>query len=271
MRLDIVDLVHEYTSGLRALDGVHLSIEGSDPVAIIGQNGAGKTTLVKHCNGILQATSGKVLVDGIDIRSHDTAYWSSRVGYVFQNPDDQLFLESVREEFVFGPHQIGMSSEEMDRRLEWIADLVGLSRKLDEHPFDLSLTEKKFCTIGSVIMMNPKIIIFDEPTCGQDVPGKRRLHNIITTLREQGTLCITISHDMKFVTENFSRVVVMSSGKVLLDGETRKVFAQQEQLKQAFVTPPPITRAMHDAGLPTTVFSVDECIQLIEQERNIRG
>ena len=118
MRIDIRNLVHEYAPGFRALNDVTLGIEGNEPVAIIGQNGAGKTTLVKHFNGILRPTAGQVLIDGVSIEERDTAQWAAKVGYVFQNPDDQLFLESVRKEFAFGPEQMGVDTDEIERRMK---------------------------------------------------------------------------------------------------------------------------------------------------------
>lgn len=264
MKLEVRDLTHVYNSGDRALDGISLSIESLEPVAIIGQNGAGKTTLVKHLNGILKPTSGKVTVGGVDIMAKTTAEWSKTVGYVFQNPDDQLFLESVRKELAFGPEHIGISRREVDERMEWVADMVGLSDELEVHPFDLTPTQKKFCTIGSVVMMNPSVVIFDEPTCGQDVLGSRRLEEIIARLRAAGTLCITISHDMKFVTSNFPRVIVMARGKVLLDGPAEYVFSQTDTLKSSFVEPPPITRVARKSGLPGTVFTIPAFTDVIE-------
>lgn len=267
MKLDVINLVHEYKSGHKALDGVSFSISSNEPVAIIGQNGAGKTTLVKHFNGILKATSGKVLIDGINVDTKDTSEWACEVGYVFQNPDDQLFLESVRKEFSFGPEQIKMDSKLIEERMELVSNLVGLNNKLDIHPFDLSLTEKKFCTIGAILMMDPKVIIFDEPTCGQDVLGNLRLKKIIKTLQSQGKLCITISHDMKFVTENFSRIIVMQYGRVLLDGPAEKVFSQTDILRLSFVTPPPITRVAQKVGMNGTPFTVPAFVELFNSER----
>ncbi|PLS25441.1 ATP-binding cassette domain-containing protein [Bifidobacterium imperatoris] len=271
MKIELKALEHVYSGSDKALDGVNLTLEGNEPVAIIGQNGAGKTTLVKHFNGILRPTGGEVLVDGVNINERSTAEWSKSVGYVFQNPDDQLFLESVRKEFEFGPRQIGMDDQTIGKRVDAIAELVGLTKKLDVHPFDLTPTEKKFCTIGAVIMMDPSVVIFDEPTCGQDRVGNTRLAHIIEQLKEQGKLCITISHDMKFVTANFSRVIVMCHGRVLLDGPSTDVFAQTDQLRRSFVTPPPVTRVAQGAGLKETVFSVPAFINAITQERNHRG
>ena len=271
MKIELQALEHAYPGGDKALDGVDLTLDGNEPVAIIGQNGAGKTTLVKHFNGILRPTGGKVLIDGIDVNERSTAEWSRSVRYVFQNPDDQLFLESVRKEFEFGPRQIGMSDQDIAHRVDSIAELVGLTKKLDVHPFDLTPTEKKFCTIGAVIMMDPSVVIFDEPTCGQDASGNARLARIIERLKAHGRLCITISHDMKFVTANFSRVIVMYHGRVLLDGQAREVFAQTDTLRRSFVTPPPVTRVAQGAGLKETVFSVPVFINAIAQERNHRG
>lgn len=267
MKLELRDLHHMYPTGEEALKGIDLLLNGTDPIAIIGQNGAGKTTLVKHFNGILHPTKGDVFLDGESIQSKSTAQWSKKVGYVFQNPDDQLFLESVRKEFEFGPKRIGVSESEIDRNLKWVSELVGLSEKLDMHPFDLTLTEKKFCTIGSIIMMNPEVLIFDEPTCGQDVEGNKRLHKIIQELQSRGKLCITISHDMKFVVQNFKRVIVMCKGRVLLDGNTEEVFSQPEILRKSFVTPPPITKVAQGVGLKKTVFTTDAFIKVFEEER----
>ena len=271
MRIELKGLRHDYPGGYRALDGVDLTLEGTEPVAIIGQNGAGKTTLVKHFNGILRPTGGHVLVDGIDIEKRSTAEWSRKVGYVFQNPDDQLFLESVRKEFEFGPFQIGMDGKDIAGRVEKVAELVGLKDRLDTHPFDLTPTEKKFCTIGAVIMMDPDAVVFDEPTCGQDVEGNARLAHVIERLRADGKLCVTISHDMKFVTANFSRVIVMRHGGVLLDGSAAEVFSRTDLLRRSFVTPPPVTRVAQGAGVSETVFTVPAFINAINRERNRHG
>ena len=267
MKIELKHMGYMYPTGDEALKEINLVIEGTDPVAIIGQNGAGKTTIVKNFNGILRPTSGDLLINGESIGKRSTAKWSKEVGYVFQNPNDQLFLESVKKEFEFGPQQIGISKKEIKYRVQWVAELVGLSDKLDMHPFDLTSTERKFCTIGAVLMMNPNVIIFDEPTCGQDVEGNLRLRRIIRELREKEKLCITISHDMKFVVDNFKRVIVMCKGQVLLDGSTEEVFGQVETLKKSFVTPPPITKVAQGVGFNKTVFTTEAFIKIFEEER----
>ncbi|OZG61945.1 ABC transporter [Bifidobacterium lemurum] len=270
MRMEIDNLVHAYPTGEKALRGVSLVLEGDEPVAIIGQNGAGKTTLVKHFNGILRPTEGHVRIDGVDITERSTAQWSREVGYVFQNPDDQLFLDSVRKELAFGPERMGVGADEIDRRVRRVADLVGLGKKLDTHPFDLSAAEKKFCTIGAVLAMEPKAVVFDEPTCGQDLRGNRRLAYIIASLKAAGVLCVTISHDMKFVTTHFPRVIVMCQGQVLMDGPARRVFADADTLARSFVTPPPITRVAAQAGLGDTVFTVPAFMNAVREANAAR-
>lgn len=265
MKLELKKICHIYSSGEKALNGIDLVFEGTEPIAVIGQNGAGKTTLVKHLNGILRPTSGEVLINGESMDTRSIAQCSREVGYVFQNPDDQLFLETVKKEFAFGPRQIGMEQKEIKERMKWVAELAGLTEKLEVHPFDLNSTEKKFCTIGSVIMMNPKVLIFDEPTCGQDARGILRLKKIIKTLKEEGILCITISHDMKFVADNFNRIIVMCRGEVIQNGSAKEVFAHVETLKRSYVVPPPITRVAQGAGLEETVFTTEAFMKALEE------
>jgi len=258
MKIEIKNLIHRYSSGDIALNGISTVIEGTEPIAIIGQNGAGKTTFVKHLNGLLRPTEGELLINGENIEKHTTAFWSRKIGYVFQNPDNQLFLESVRKEFEFGPKQQGISKREINERLEKISDLVGLTDKLSVHPFDLNATEKKFCTIGSILMMNPEVIILDEPTCGQDIMGNQRLTKIIAALQSNNQLCLTITHDMKFVVKNFDQIVVMSKGKILKRDTKEIIFSTPDILKASHISPPPITRVGQKLGFSQPVFNKDE-------------
>ncbi|MCL2018946.1 MAG: energy-coupling factor ABC transporter ATP-binding protein [Oscillospiraceae bacterium] len=271
MKIEVQDLIHTYPSGETALNGISLVIEGTTPVAVAGQNGSGKTTLVKHFNRILSPTKGRVLIDGVSTTERSTAQWAKKIGYVFQNPDDQLFLNSVRKEFEFGPKRTGIPPEKIEKMLPIVADLCGLGDKLEIHPFDLTATEKKFCTIGSVMMIDPNVVIFDEPTCGQDIEGNNRLISIIRYLRNNGKLCITISHDMKFIAKNFERVVVLCKGQVLTDGFCKDVFAKPTILSQSFVSPPPICRVALGMGLKQSVFETEELVGCIVQNMKRRN
>lgn len=242
MNIQISDLHFTYPSGDPAIDGISLDISKTDPVAIIGQNGAGKTTLAKHFNGILRPTSGTVLINGDDINSRTTAEWSRKIGYVFQNPQDQLFLETVKKELGFGPRKLKMDPEHIEKNVLYAAELCQLSDKLDEHPFDLSPTQRKFCAIASIITMDPDVILLDEPTGGQDYEGTLLLEKIIQELHAKGKLVITISHDMDFVIRNFARIVVLCNGKIIIDADARAAFSKVEALEKTFIEPPPITR-----------------------------
>lgn len=267
MKIEVKELYHEYPSGDVALNGVNTVFEGIEPIAIIGQNGAGKTTFVKHLNGLLRPTDGEILIDGESIMNHTTAFWSRKIGYVFQNPDNQLFLESVKKEFEFGPKQQAVSKREIDERLKRVADLVGLTDKLSVHPFDLNATEKKFCTIGSILMMNPEILILDEPTCGQDLEGNQRLARIINALRQNNQLCITITHDMKFVVENFDQIIVMAKGRILKKASKEVIFSNPEILRASNVSPPPITRMGITLGLKKPIFNKKDFIRCFDEKR----
>lgn len=260
MKIQIQDLHHIYPTGEEALKGITLTLEGLEPIAIIGQNGSGKTTLVKHLNGILRPTSGDVLINGESINTRSTAKWSRYIGYMFQNPDDQLFLDTVRKELEFGPKRLKMEEDRIQAMVQYAAELCGLTEFLDKHPFDLTPAQKKFCAIASIISMDPEVFILDEPTCGQDVLGSRHLSEVVHALIQKGKLCITISHDMKFVANNFCRVIVLCNGKVLVDAPTAEAFAQVDKLAATYVLPPPLTRVGQAVGFERTIFTLPEFI-----------
>lgn len=266
MKIEIDQLHHVYPTGDEALRGVNLILEGTEPVAIIGQNGAGKTTLAKHLNGLLHPTSGDVLLDGKSVTSQSAAKWSRHLGYMFQNPDDQLFLDTVQKELEFGPKRLNMSKDKVKERVAYAARVCGLTDLLDKHPFDLSPVQKKFCTIAAIVSMDPDVYILDEPTGGQDTKGSRMLSEVVKKLRDEGKLCLTISHDMKFVVKNFPRVVVLCQGKVLLDGPVHEVFGEVDTLAKSYISPPPVTRIGQAVGLDNTLLSVTELIAAIDRK-----
>ncbi|MCC7187526.1 MAG: ABC transporter ATP-binding protein, partial [Anaerolineales bacterium] len=212
MNIEIHNLTFSYPTGVQALRGLSLTIQSGEQVAIVGQNGAGKTTLVKHLNGLLQPTSGSVKIGDWDTREHSVAKMARRVGYVFQNPDEQLFSKNVGIEVAFGPKNLGMSGEQVQRRVKEALAMVELSDKTETNPYDLSATWRKMVALASVIAMDTDIVIFDEPTTGQDAANIARIANVIKILRERGKTIITITHDIDFCAENFERVIAMSQG-----------------------------------------------------------
>jgi energy-coupling factor transport system ATP-binding protein len=258
MKIEIKDLHFTYSSGLEALRGITLKIESGEQVAIVGQNGAGKTTLVKHLNGLLQPTRGQVLIDNWDTMKYSVARLASRVGYVFQNPDEQLFSRNVGTEVAFGPKNLGYHGEQLQALVTDALALTELSDKTETNPYDLSATWRKMVAIASIISMNTEIVIFDEPTTGQDAVNIARIANVIAKLRQRGRTVITITHDIDFCAENFERVIAMSQGEILLDGKANDVLGQDEILATTYVDPPQLTRLGKRLGFGKTVRNQEE-------------
>ncbi len=231
------NLKFSYIPGKPVLPGLSLTLDHR-PTAIIGQNGAGKTTLVRILKGLLKPESGSVYFDGEDITTHTVAELSGRVGYVFQNPDDQIFKYKVLDEVMFGPLNIGMSKEKAEKQAREALAQVGLASQAESNPYDLELSERKLVAIASVLAMDTEVVILDEPTIAQDMLGKAKLREIIENLRARGKLVLAILHDMDFVAACFERVLVMAHGEILADGTPAEVFRETAALEEAAVTPP---------------------------------
>ena len=258
MNIEISNLGFSYPPGVQALRGISLIIESGEQVAIVGQNGAGKTTLVKHLNGLLQPSSGSIRIGDWDTKEHSVAKLARRVGYVFQNPDEQLFSKNVGTEVAFGPRNLKVSPEQVQRQVNDALTMTELSDKTETNPYDLSATWRKMVALASVIAMDTPILIFDEPTTGQDAANIARISNVIKVLRERGKTVITITHDIDFCGENFERVIAMSQGKILLDGNANEVLGQAEILATTYVDPPQLTRLGKRLGFTETVRNQDE-------------
>jgi energy-coupling factor transport system ATP-binding protein len=265
VKIEIRDLHFTYPTGLEALRGISLTIATAEQVAIVGQNGAGKTTLVRHFNGLLQPTSGTVMIEDWDTRKHSVSKLASRVGYVFQNPDEQLFSRDVESEVRFGPRNLGFSKEKVDELVERALALTELKDKTETNPYDLSPTWRKMVALASIIAMDTPIVIFDEPTTGQDAASVARIAHVIAKLSEQGRTVVTITHDIDFCAENFERVIALSNGRVLLDGPVRDVLGQEQILAKTYVDPPQLTRLGKRLGLKETVRNQEEFLNALKK------
>lgn len=265
MNIEIRGLQFSYPAGVQALRGIFLSISPGELVAIIGQNGAGKTTLVKHLNGLLKPTSGLVRIGEWDTKDHPVAKLARRVGYVFQNPDEQLFSKDVGTEVAFGPRNLRYSPERVQELVGDALRMTELTDRTGTNPYDLSPTWRKMVALASVLAMDTPIVIFDEPTTGQDALSIARIAGIIQRLRERGKTVITITHDIDFCAENFERVIAMGEGRVLLDGKTNEVLAQEEVLETTFVEPPQLTRLGRKLGFPHAVRNQEEFLAGLKQ------
>jgi energy-coupling factor transport system ATP-binding protein len=253
MKLSVDSLTHTYPGGVDALRGISLSIEAGEQVAIVGQNGSGKTTLVKHFNGLLRPSGGDVRVGDWNTREVSVAKLAARVGYVFQNPDEQLFCKTVGEEVAFGPRNLGYPPEKVESLTTTAMELTELSDRRATNPYDLTATWRKMVALASIVSMDTPIVILDEPTTGQDTKNVARIAHVVAALRAQGKTVITITHDIDFCAENFTRVIALAQGKVLLDGPAAEVLVQEERLAQTYVQAPQLTRLGMRLGLKDVV------------------
>ncbi len=247
-------LVYVYPAGTRALDGVDLRIADGERVAIVGQNGSGKSTLVRHLNGLLRPTNGRVLIDGVDAAGQRVAHLAATVGLVFQDPDRQIFAGRVRTEVAFGPTNIGLDRKSVAAAVERALDAVGLADARDTNPYDLGFSRRKLLALASVLAMDTRILVLDEPTTGQDSRGVARVARVVTDVSAAGRTVIAISHDMRFVAEMFARVVVMAAGRIVLDGTPAEVFAEANwpTLAATYLEPPLAARVGATTGVGST-------------------
>lgn len=220
-------LVHIYPGGVRALDGVDLHILAGQRVALVGQNGSGKTTLVRHLDGLLRPTAGRVLVGGTDARGLRVAQLARLVGLAFQDPDRQIFSSTVRAEVEFGPRNVGLSPADRVRAVADALAATGLAGSEAINPYDLGMARRKLLAVASVLAMRTPVLVLDEPTTGQDARGVAAVRGVIERVAGEGRTVIVISHNMRFVAETFERVVVLRAGRIVLDGTPADVFAER--------------------------------------------
>jgi cobalt transport protein ATP-binding subunit len=247
--------------GPEVLRGVDLRIARGEFVALIGQNGAGKTTLAKHFNGLLKPTSGSVRVLGSDTRRATVAELARAVGYVYQNPDHQIFAQKVRTEVAFGPRNLGLAPEEVDARVDEALRLVGLHEQAEDFAFSLGRGERQKLAVASVLAMAPPVLVVDEPTTGLDQPGARGILDLLSRWNRDGRTIVVITHDMTLVAERVPRTIVVGAGRILADGPTRRVLSDAALLRQAYLRPPQVTRVaqrLAGFGVSPDVLSVAE-------------
>lgn len=268
--IQVRDVFHQYEGNASpALDHVNLNINRGEFVAFIGQNGAGKTTLAKTFNGILTPSSGDVVVDGQPVRTVGLDVLARQVGYVYQNPDHQIFSNTVKEEVAFGPRNLGLPPAEIEQAVQHALELVEMQDQAEAYPFLLGRGQRQKIAVASVIAMGPPVLVVDEPTTGLDLRGSLNIMNLLRQWNEAGRTIIIITHDMNIVAEFAPRTVVMSRGRILADGPTRTVLTDQPLLTQAFLKPPQITRlaqSLNDQfGFPGDVLTVQEFYAHLKQ------
>ena len=274
--LEVRNLTHTYSAGTpfehKAIDNMNFSVERGEFIGIIGHTGSGKSTLMQHLNGLLRPTSGTVLLDGVDIHSDKkfTRQARFRVGLVFQYPEYQLFEETVYKDIAFGPKNMGLKPEEIDRRVREAAKLVGLTEKqLEVSPFDLSGGQKRRVAIAGVIAMEPEVLILDEPTAGLD-PASRAgiLENIETYRRTKNATIMMVSHSMNDVARLTERLLVLCGSKIAMDGPPEEVFTRADELLEMGLDIPDITRVflrLKQMGLPLEpVYTMEQAVSAVK-------
>jgi energy-coupling factor transport system ATP-binding protein len=233
-----------YQAGPLVLRNVSLNIQDGEFVAIMGENGAGKTTLVKMFNGLLKPTEGKVLVDGVETRAKSVAELSRDVGLIFQNPDHQLFAETVAEELSFSLRNFGFREEVIERRVTSLLATLDLEQYRKSSPFVLSGGERKRVALAAILVWDPKHVIMDEPTIGQDYMQKDRLRQLITQLTSQGKTVVIVTHDVEFVAECKPRVLLLSHGETIGDGPAAGILTDPPLVERASLVLPQIASLM---------------------------
>ena len=273
--LKVEDLEYVYSAGTpfehKALDKVSFSVNRGEFIGIIGHTGSGKSTLMQQLNGLLKPTSGKVILDGKDIWSDKAATRQARfrVGLVFQYPEYQLFEETVYKDIAFGPKNMGLSADEIDRRVREAAGFVGLTEEqLNVSPFDLSGGQKRRVAIAGVIAMEPEVLILDEPTAGLDPVGREDILSNIQTYRQaKNATIMMVSHSMSDVARLTERLLVMNGSRLAMDGTPEQVFAHARELLEMGLDIPPVTRVflgLRELGLDVEpVFTLEQATAVL--------
>jgi len=261
------NLGHTYPNGVEAVKGVNISISQGEVLSVVGQNGSGKTTLVKHFNGLLKPTEGKVMVGDLDSSENPVGLLAQQVGYVFQNPNHQMFAASIREELSFGLKNLGIDSETIEVKVNNIADEFNLTEYLELNPYRLGFSLRKTVGMASIIAMEPNVLILDEPTTGQDFLGVKTIRANINKLKSEGKTVIVVSHDMPLVAEETDRVLVMCDTELIFDGSPSKLFSNNDLLNKTNLKPPQISSFTTSVGIAKAneaILSVGDALKAIK-------
>ncbi len=255
-----------YPNKVEALKGVSLTIKDGEFVAIMGQNGAGKSTFVKQFNGLLKPSQGVVRVNGVETTKSSVAALARNVGFVFQNPDHQLFSETVEEEISFALKNFGFEHEVIEKRVEWALNLLSLSQYRKTSPFLLSGGERKRVALASVLAWDPQTLILDEPTIGQDHEQKEKLRQFILQMQTQKKTVVIVTHDVEFVAECNPRVVLMKEGKIVADGVGKEILTDPAVLELSSIVLPQVAQVftrLAPLGFPKNIIDIYEAKELI--------
>lgn len=275
IQLSTENLSFTYPDGTRALKNINIEIEKGEKVAIIGPNGAGKSTLFSHFNGLTEPTSGCVKIEGkpISFEKDKLLKVRQKVGIVFQDPNDQLFAPTVKEDIAFGPMNLGLSYDEVEKRVEDALKMVGMENYEDKTPHHLSGGQQKRIAIAGIIAMKPELMILDEPTAGLDPDGVEKVLNIMNQLNEEGMTLIISSHDIDMISKYADKIFVLYNGEIIESGNKNKIFSDMELLKKAHLRTPITTEILYnlkESGLNVNTEKIsvkDTCAEIIKAKQ----
>lgn len=275
IQLSTENLSFTYPDGTQALKNINIEIEKGEKVAIIGPNGAGKSTLFSHFNGLTEPTSGCVKIEGksISFEKDELLKVRQKVGIVFQNPNDQLFAPTVKEDIAFGPMNLGLSYDEVEKRVEDALKMVGMENYEDKTPHHLSGGQQKRIAIAGIIAMKPELMILDEPTAGLDPDGVEKVLNIMNQLNEEGMTLIISSHDIDMISKYADKIFVLYNGEIIESGNKNKIFSDMELLKKAHLRTPITTEILYnlkESGLNVNTEKIsvkDTCAEIIKAKQ----
>jgi energy-coupling factor transporter ATP-binding protein EcfA2 len=267
--IKVEGVCYTYIDGTVALRDINLQIFPGEAIAILGGNGAGKTTLALQMSGQLKPTKGKIYIDGKDTAKGGIADRAGVVGYTFQNPDCQLFCKTVNDEIAFGPKQLKLSKEEVDRRVKDTLQMMQLEQYKDRDPHTLSRGQKIGVVVASVLAMKPKVLILDEPTLGQDFNRISSLVSMLKSMNEQGLAVVVITHDVNIAAEYAKRVVIMDKGRILMDGEPHEVLSKEDILHSASLETPTAVQLSRLIGLPP-MLTIEEISRALWNSNEVR-
>ena len=275
IHLETKNLSYTYHDGTQALKNVNIKIKKGEKIAIMGPNGAGKSTLFSHFNGLSEPTSGHVEIEGEKIVFEREALLKVRqkVGIVFQDPNDQLFAPTVKEDVAFGPMNLGLEYEEVERRIKESLEMVGMAGFEEKTPHHLSGGQQKRVAIAGIIAMRPDIMILDEPTAGLDPEGVDKVLNILNNLNKEGMSIVISSHDIEMVNHFADKIFVLYDGEIIAEGDRHQIFSDKELLKKAHLKAPVTTEILYKLkengwNVDTEKISIDETVDEILNAKN---
>jgi energy-coupling factor transport system ATP-binding protein len=269
---ELADVVFEYETDrgpVRAVDEISLTVREGEVLALVGHNGSGKTTLAKHFNGLHEPDAGSVRYDGREVADYSMSGIGRDVGYVFQNPDHQIFADTVREEVAFGPENFGLEGEDLDRRVREALETVELDGLEDADPFSFSKGQRQRVALAGILATDPEVIVFDEPTTGLDATQQERFMQLVAKLnREESVTVVMVTHSMDTVARYAPRTAVLKNGQVVFDGSTRELFADADLLADNDLQPPHVVEASHELA---TAAGIDDALPALSIDELVAG